>query len=196
MLPKHRLFMELCFFYYKIIIKIIMSEKGISMLNTKMLSISALFIALGTLTSHLIYIPVGVSKCFPVQHLINVLSAVILGPGYALWNAFAISVLRNITGVGTLLAFPGSMFGALLAGLVYQKTRNQLYAIFGEVFGTGIIGGLVAYPVARYLIGQEAAIFFFVLPFLVSTLGGSIIAYLILKRLPTSEFYKKWRNKK
>lgn len=166
------------------------------MFNTKILSISALFIALGTLTSHLIYIPVGVSKCFPVQHLINVLSAVLLGPGYALWNAFAISVLRNITGVGTLLAFPGSMFGALLAGLVYQKTRNQLYAVFGEVFGTGIIGGLVAYPVARYLIGQEAAIFFFVLPFSVSTLGGSVIAYVILKRLSINEFYKKWRNNK
>ncbi|KUK50109.1 MAG: ThiW [Parcubacteria bacterium 33_209] len=166
------------------------------MFNTKILSISALFIALGTLTSHLIYIPVGVSKCFPVQHLINVLSAVLLGPGYALWNAFAVSVLRNITGVGTLLAFPGSMFGALLAGLVYQKTRNQLYAVFGEVFGTGIIGGLVAYPVARYLIGQEAAIFFFVLPFSVSTLGGSVIAYVILKRLSINEFYKKWRNNK
>ncbi len=168
------------------------------MINTKILSISALFIALGTLTSHLIYIPVGVSKCFPVQHLINVLSAVILGPGYALWNAFAISVLRNITGVGTLLAFPGSMFGALLAGIVYQKTRNQFYTVFGEVFGTGIIGGLVAYPVARYLIGQEAALFFFVLPFLVSTIGGSIIAYLILKRLPTSNFIKNGvvKNKK
>jgi energy coupling factor transporter S component ThiW len=175
-------------------------EKGMIMINTKILSISALFIALGTLTSHLIYIPVGVSKCFPVQHLINVLSAVILGPGYALWNAFAISVLRNITGVGTLLAFPGSMFGALSAGIgiVYQKTRNQLYTVFGEVFGTGIIGGLVAYPVARYLIGQEAALFFFVLPFFVSTIGGSIIAYLILKRLSTSNFIKNGvvKNKK
>jgi len=166
------------------------------MINTKMLSISALFIALGTLTSHLIYIPVGVSKCFPVQHLINVLSAVMLGPGYALWNAFAISVLRNITGVGTLLAFPGSMIGALLAGLIYQKTKNQLYTVFGEVIGTGILGGLVAYPVAKYLIGQDAALFFFVIPFLISTLGGSIIAYLMLKRLLKVEFYKTWMNKK
>lgn len=152
------------------------------MINTKMLSISALFIALGTLTSHLIYIPVGISKCFPVQHLINVLTAVMLGPGYALWNAFAISVLRNITGVGTPLAFPDSMFGALLAGLVYQKTRKQLYTVFGEVFGTGIMGGLIAYPIAKYLIGQEAALFFFVTPFLISTISGSAIAYLLLKR--------------
>jgi len=167
-----------------------------NIINTKMLSISALFIAIGTLTSHLIYIPVGVSKCFPVQHLINVLSAVMLGPGYALWNAFAISVLRNITGVGTLLAFPGSMIGALLAGLIYQKTKNQLYTVFGEVIGTGILGGLVAYPVAKYLIGHEAALFFFVIPFLISTLGGSIIAYLMLKRLLKVEFYKTWMNKK
>ncbi len=166
------------------------------MINTKMLSISALFIALGTLTSHLIYIPVGVSKCFPVQHLINVLSAVMLGPGYALWNAFAISVLRNITGVGTLLAFPGSMFGALLAGIVYQKTRNQLYTVFGELFGTGIIGGMVAYPVAKYLIGQEAALFFFVIPFLLSSIGGSAIACLLLKRLLTVEYYQKLMAKK
>lgn len=166
------------------------------MINTKMLSISALFIGLGTLTSHLIYIPVGVSKCFPIQHLINVLSAVLLSPGYALWNAFAISVLRNITGVGTLLAFPGSMIGALLAGLIYQRTKNQLYTVFGEVIGTGIIGGLVAYPVAKYLIGQEAALFFFVIPFLISTLGGSLIAYLMLKRFLNIEFYKTWMNKK
>jgi energy coupling factor transporter S component ThiW len=166
------------------------------MIHTKRLSISALLIALGTLTGHLIYIPVGVSKCFPVQHLINVLSAVMLGPGYALWNAFAISVLRNATGVGTLLAFPGSMIGALLAGLVYQRTRNQLYTVFGEVFGTGILGGLVAYPVAKYLIGQEAALFFFVGPFLLSTISGSIIAYLILKRLEAFDFYKTWMKEK
>jgi len=157
---------------------------------------SALFIALGTLTSHLIFIPVGVSKCFPVQHLINVLSAVMLGPGYALWNAFAISVLRNITGVGTLLAFPGSMFGALLAGLVYKKTKKLHYAVFGEIVGTGILGGLVAYPVARYLIGHKAAIFFFVIPFLISTIGGSVIAYILLKRLPAVKLYQKWIAKK
>lgn len=57
------------------------------MLNIKMLSISALLIALVTLISHLIYIPdipvipVEDSKCFPVQRLINFLSAVMLDPG-------------------------------------------------------------------------------------------------------------------
>jgi energy coupling factor transporter S component ThiW len=73
------------------------------------------------MTGHLIYIPVGVAKAFPIQHLINILSAVLLGPAYALWNAFAISLLRNLLGTGSLLAFPGSMIGALLAGLLYQN---------------------------------------------------------------------------
>ena len=45
------------------------------------LTLTALLVAIGTLSAHLIYIPAGISKCFPVQHAINVLGAVILGPG-------------------------------------------------------------------------------------------------------------------
>lgn len=153
-------------------------------MKTYKIAFSALFIAIGTLSSHLVYIPVGVAKCYPVQHTINVLSAVVLGPWFALLNALAISLLRNILGTGSLLAFPGSMIGALLAGLVYKKTGSRLQAVFGEVIGTGIIGGLLAYPVAKFIIGNDTAALFFVAPFLVSTLGGSTLAYVILKHLP------------
>ncbi len=162
------------------------------MIKNRKICLSALLIALGTLTSHIIFIPVGVSKCFPVQHLINVLSAVVLGPGYALWNAFAISTLRNILGTGTPLAFPGSMIGAFLAGYVYQKTNNTLYAVCGELLGTGFLGALLAYPITKYFIGKEAALFFFVIPFLLSSLGGSIVAYFFLKKLRTAEFFQEW----
>ena len=55
------------------------------------LTLTALLVAIGTLSAHLIYIPAGISKCFPVQHAINVLGAVILGPGYATAAAFVIS---------------------------------------------------------------------------------------------------------
>ena len=37
------------------------------------LTLAALLVAIGTLSAHLIYIPAGISKCFPVQHAINVL---------------------------------------------------------------------------------------------------------------------------
>ncbi|SRR6056297_2021602 len=165
-------------------------------MKTKKLVLSALFIALGVSTSHLIAIPVGVSKCFPVQHLINVLSAVLLGPFYALWNAIAISTLRNLLGVGTLLAFPGSIFGAFLAGLLYKWVKKILPAVIGEIFGTGIIGSLASYPVAKFLMGTDLAFYFFVVPFLVSTIGGSIIGYLILKIMIKRKSFENWINSK
>ena len=52
-------------------------------MQTRKLTSAALLIAIGTLSAHLIYIPAGVSKCFPVQHAINVMGAVLLGPDYA-----------------------------------------------------------------------------------------------------------------
>ena len=43
--------------------------------------------------------------------------AVFLGPWYGVAVAFAASLLRNLLGMGSLMAFPGSMCGALLCGM-------------------------------------------------------------------------------
>ena len=150
-------------------------------MQVKKLTSAALLIAIGTLSAHLIYIPAGVSKCFPVQHAINVLGAVLLGPDYAVAIAFVISCLRNMFGTGSLLAFPGSMIGALLAGLAYKQWRNVPAAMTGEIIGTGILGGLTAWLIASTLLGSKAVAWFFIPPFLVSTIGGSIIAGLLLQ---------------
>ena len=147
------------------------------------LTTAALMTAIGVTSAHIIYIPMGVAKTFPMQHAINLLCATLLGPGYAVAVAFSISVLRNLLGVGSLLAFPGSMIGALLAGLLYQKTKKVSLAVMGELFGTGIIGGLVSYPVATYLMGREAALFFYVGPFLLSSLTGVIIGTILFSAL-------------
>ena len=56
-------------------------------------------------------------------------------------------------------------------------------AYFGEVFGTGIIGGLLCYPVATLLMGQEAALFAYVIPFLLSTAGGTVMAMILVGAL-------------
>lgn len=156
-------------------------------MQNKKLTLSALLIALGTMTGHLIYIPIGVAKAFPVQHLINVLAAVLLGPAYAVWNAFAISLFRNILGTGSLLAFPGSMIGALIAGLLYQRFKSQSWALIGELFGTGILGALAAYPIAKFLMGSSAAVFFFIIPFSLSSAGGVSIAFLFLKAVEKAD---------
>ena len=84
-------------------------------------------------------------------------------------------------GTGSLLAFPGSMIGALLAGLAYKQWRNLPAAMTGEIIGTGILGGLTAWLIASTLLGSKAVAWFFIPPFLVSTIGGSIIAGLLLK---------------
>lgn len=150
-------------------------------MNIHKVTLAALLIAVGTLSAHLIYIPAGVSKCFPVQHAINVLTAVILGPGYAAAVAFVISCLRNMFGTGSLLAFPGSMIGAFLSGLLYLRYGTIKSAMVGEIFGTGVLGGFVAWIFARFLLGSQAVAWFFIPPFLISTIGGSIIAGLIVR---------------
>ena len=58
------------------------------------------------------YIPVFGSKCVPVQHMVNILCAVLLGPFYGVGVAFCASLIRNLLGIGSLMAFPGSMCGA------------------------------------------------------------------------------------
>ncbi|MCB2291828.1 energy coupling factor transporter S component ThiW [Clostridium sp. CS001] len=157
-------------------------------MNTKKLTIASLLIAIGVILGNIIFIPVGVSKCFPMQHTINIIAAVILGPGYSVAIAFCISLLRNILGTGSLLAFPGSMIGAFLAGILFKKTKKTLFAIVGEVFGTGILGGLLAFPIATLIMGKKVGALFFVTPFLISTIGGGIIAYIIFRVFNFSEF--------
>ena len=46
-----------------------------------------------------------------------------------------------------------------------------------------MLGGLLAYPVAAFVMGKEAALFAYVVPFLVSSVGGALIAVLILAAL-------------
>ncbi|GAU76205.1 energy coupling factor transporter S component ThiW [Fusibacter sp. 3D3] len=160
------------------------------MKSTQKLTYSGVLIALGVVTGSLFYIPIGVAKAFPIQHLINVVSAVLLGPVWAIGNAFCISLLRNIMGTGSLLAFPGSMIGALLAGILFHKTHKMHFALLGEVFGTGVLGALLSYPIAKSLLGIDKGAFFFVAPFMLSTIAGSLIAYAMLKALSYTPLLK------
>lgn len=147
--------------------------------NMKKWTVSAMLTAVGVALSTF-SIPVGASRCFPVQHLVNVIAAVFLGPVYGVSMAFCTSLIRNLMGTGSLLAFPGSMIGAWLGAVMYQRFGQLYAACIGEVFGTGILGGLACYPVAALLMGKEVALFAYVLPFLVSTVGGTAFAALLI----------------
>lgn len=157
-------------------------------INTKKLTIAGIFCAVAVVGS-LFSFPIFGSKCSPVQHMVNILCAVLLGPSYGLGVAFAASLIRNLLGLGSLMAFPGSMFGAVLCGLVYYKTKNIFGTLLGEVFGTAVLGGLCAYPIAIFFMGQNAAglaFYAYMIPFLISTAAGAIISAVMIFSLKKS----------
>lgn len=141
--------------------------------------------------------PILGSRCAPVQHLVNIVCAVFLGPWYGLAVAFIASLIRVLLSLGTPLAFPGSMFGALLSGLLYSKFKKIPLAVIGEVFGTAVLGGLCAYPIAILVMGKDAgevAFYAYVVPFLISTAGGAVIASVILLALHKTGIIRKFRG--
>ena len=153
--------------------------------KTKKLCAAGIFCAVAVVGS-LFSIPVFGSKCAPVQHIVNILCAVMLGPWYGVSVAFAASLIRNILGIGSLMAFPGSMFGALLCGIAYWKSKNIPVTMAAEVFGTAILGGMCAYPIAVFLMGADAgeiAFYAYVIPFLISTAGGALLSAFLIGAL-------------
>ena len=90
--------------------------------QTKKLCAAGIFCAVAVVGSMFSF-PVFGSKCTPVQHMVNILCAVMLGPWYGVGVAFGASFIRNLLGLGSLMAFPGSMIGALLCGITYWKRR-------------------------------------------------------------------------
>jgi energy coupling factor transporter S component ThiW len=151
--------------------------------RTRLITTMALLVAIGTLGSQLLWFPAGIAKAYPVQHAINVIAAIILGPGPAVIIAFMIGLLRNLLGLGTLLAFPGGMIGAFLAGFLYQKIGKKTSAAIGEIIGTGIIGSLFSVPFAKIVLGSSFGALFFMPSFLVSSITGSFIAIFIVSRV-------------
>jgi energy coupling factor transporter S component ThiW len=148
--------------------------------RTYKLTLTAMMIAVGTVSSSFVAIPIGFTKVFPVQHFLNVLSAVLLGPYYAVAQAFGVSLIRNIMGTGSLFAFPGSMAGALLASLLFLKFKRIYTAFIGEVIGTGIIGAILCYPIATLIMGTKATLFGFIPLFIFSSFAGALLGFVIL----------------
>ncbi|WP_443796380.1 energy coupling factor transporter S component ThiW [Dialister hominis] len=153
---------------------------------------SALLVAAGVLLSPLFSFPLGVTRAFPLQHMINIFLAVLCGTRFSTSAAVGTALIRNILGTGSLLAFPGSMIGAFLSGYLYSKTQKLWCAVLGEFVGTSIIGGLVSYPIAALLMGSSKGALFYVSLFSISCGAGCVIAFCVLKsaRLIQTELLK------
>ena len=161
--------------------------------QTKKLCLAGILCAVAVVGS-LFSFPVLGSKCAPVQHTVNILCAVVLGPWYGVLVAFCASLIRTLMGLGSLMAFPGSMLGALLCGIAFWKTKNVPLTLVAEVLGTGILGGLCAWPVAILFMGKSAgdvAFYAYIVPFLISTVGGAIISAFLIAALQKTGLIKK-----
>lgn len=156
--------------------------------DTKSVAYAVVLVAIGVALAPYTSFPIGIAKVNPTQHFVNVVGAVLLGPWWAVIIAAIIGIIRNVMGVGTLLAFPGGMIGAFLAGILYQQTRKLLLGATGEVIGTGFIAPVVsALFVAPVLMGKAIPLFALIPSFLASTLAGAIIGVLAIKLLQRAD---------
>jgi len=152
--------------------------------DTRKVAYAVVLVAIGVALAPYTSFPIGIAKVNPTQHFVNVLGAVLLGPWWAMTIAGVIGVIRNVMGVGTLLAFPGGMIGALLAGFLYRRRRSIYEGAIGEVIGTGFIAPVVsALLVAPILMGKAIPLFALIPSFLASTVAGAVLGVLAIKLL-------------
>jgi energy-coupling factor transport system ATP-binding protein len=164
-------------------------------METRKAARAVILVAIGVAISPFTSIPIGIARINPAQHFVNVVGAVLLGPWWAAGIALVIGILRNAFGTGTLLAFPGGMIGAFLAGVAYRYTRNIYLGALGEVIGTGFVGSVVSVLiVAPMLMGKAMAIGALMVAFSGSTLLGSILGILALKLLDRAGFVTLRKN--
>lgn len=146
----------------------------------KMIMLSML-VAIGVVISPIL----RVEGMCPMAHFINIVCSVFLGPWYSLICATLIGIIRMVTMGIPPLALTGAIFGAFLSGVFYRLSKGKLiFAVLGEVIGTGFIGAIVSYPVMTFLWGREGLSWLFYVPsFICGTLIGGSIAYLFLRKL-------------
>ncbi|MBP3379620.1 MAG: energy coupling factor transporter S component ThiW [Ruminococcus sp.] len=149
--------------------------------NIIRLILMAMMIALGVVISPIL----RVEGMCPMAHFINVTCAVLLGPWEALICAVIIGLIRMLAMGIPPLALTGAIFGAFFSGLLYRLSKGKLLAaMLGEIFGTGIVGAVISYPVMKFIWGRDGLTWFFYVPsFIAGTLIGGSIAFAFLRKI-------------
>ncbi|MEM3404101.1 MAG: energy coupling factor transporter S component ThiW [Nitrososphaeria archaeon] len=164
--------------------------------RARKVSLSSILAAL-TIALSPLWIAWGPTKAFPAQHLINVLSGIMLGPIWAASISIISGTARIMFGVGTIFAYPGGIPGGVMVGTTYfllRRTKNKKIALLAsalsEPIGTVFIGGTLAYYIIDPLFGwvmhkQFASILLLFYGWAISSIIGSVtgaMAIFILER--------------
>ena len=156
-----------------------MSSNGV---HLRRLVLAAMFAAIATILGPLsIPLPLG-PRVFPLQHTVNAVAGVLIGPWYGAGAALVAAILRNALHTGTVFAFPGSPFGAIVVGYVYRWLRNDAAALF-EPLGTGPIGATLAVLLVAPMAGRHPAFWALQVAFLEASIPGAILGYVVLRVL-------------
>ena len=170
-------------------------EKHVQFENKKTLriAVSAILIAVGVVLSYLNpfgYFMILGTRINPFAHLINALTGVLLGLSFSIISALGIAIIRFSTNVGSIHAFHGGISGALVVGVVSYFINKKYpkyveYAAFTEPVGTVFIGGTITALIEGFTI---ANLLFYWWIFMLSSVVGSVIGFIVLKILKKSSF--------
>ena len=158
-------------------------------LNTKKMVLTAMLACLAFVLNTFVYFP----AMAPFQHMVNVLAAAFLGSWYACLAAFICGVMRMMSG-RTIQAIVGAIFGPIIGGFLYKKTKNLYLIAVGEIIGTGIVGAIAVYPLMCLFYNLEEVSWYYYVPFYTpSAIVGAamgIVILLILKKSKAYDYFK------
>lgn len=157
---------------------------------TRKMVAAAMFACLAFVLNTCVYFP----SMAPFQHFVDVLAAVFLGPWYGCASALLCGILRMMSG-RTIQAVTGAVFGPILGGLLYRKTKNIWLVFAGEIVGTGFFGAMASYPLMKWFYGLDAQSPFYYIPFyLPSAVVGAAMGVATLLVLQRTGFVDRMQN--
>jgi len=168
-----------------------MTEKDLIL--TLKIAMASVFIAVGITLSYLNpfgYFLLFGTKINPFTHLINVITGVLIGVTFSSITALGIASIRFSAGIGTIHAFHGGVSGAVVVGIAShilwkKKPKYVEYAAFTEPIGTVFIGGTITALIQGFTL---ANLLFFWWLFMLSSVVGSALGFIVLKILKRSGY--------
>lgn len=95
------------------------------------------------LTALLVAIATGPPLLRVAPSVLDVLAAALIGPWWGAGVMLVIAGLLSPYFAGYPVLPYASVFGVMVAGLIYRATGNVLYVVLGEIAGAGVIGASV-----------------------------------------------------